>query len=139
MVGATLQPHRPEQSTLKSGRAGGLDIRVGSPILRLDVNRKQARMERPNDFQSSAARSLRALGSGLRHAERLLLRIPILLGVALSLAQTPPCGIAVVRSEGPKVDERFIPPAGNARSSVESSGSLVTHSTTPFSAWQLRA
>jgi len=28
---------------------------------------------------------------------------------------------------------------GNARSSVESSGSLVTHSTTPFSAWQLRA
>jgi hypothetical protein len=29
--------------------------------------------------------------------------------------------------------------AGNARSSVESSGSLVTHSTTPFSAWQLRA
>ena len=27
---------------------------------------------------------------------------------------------------------------GNARSSVESSGSLVTHSTTPFSAWQLR-
>src|ERR1035438_1821658 len=90
MVGATLQPHRPEQSTLKSGRAGGLDIRVGSPILRLDVNRKQARMERPNDFQSSAARSLRALGSGLRHAERLLLRIPILLGVALSLAQTPP-------------------------------------------------
>ncbi len=30
-------------------------------------------------------------------------------------------------------------PWGNARSSVESSGSLVTHSTTPFSAWQLRA
>jgi uncharacterized repeat protein (TIGR03803 family) len=30
-------------------------------------------------------------------------------------------------------------PQGNARSSVESSGSLVTHSTTPFSAWQLRA
>jgi hypothetical protein len=29
--------------------------------------------------------------------------------------------------------------AGNARSSVESNGSLVTHSTTPFSAWQLRA
>lgn len=28
---------------------------------------------------------------------------------------------------------------GNARSSVESSGSLVTHSTTPFSAWQPRA
>jgi hypothetical protein len=28
---------------------------------------------------------------------------------------------------------------GNARSSVESNGSLVTHSTTPFSAWQLRA
>ena len=28
---------------------------------------------------------------------------------------------------------------GNARSSVESSGSPVTHSTTPFSAWQLRA
>ena len=28
---------------------------------------------------------------------------------------------------------------GNARISVESSGSLVTHSTTPFSAWQLRA
>src|ERR1017187_3409956 len=119
MVGATLQPHRPEQSTLKSGRAGGLDIRVGSPILRLDVNRKQARMERPNDFQSSAARSLRALGSGLRHAERLLLRIPILLGVALSLAQTPPCGIAVVRSEGPKVDERFIPaPPGQVKTAV---------------------
>src|ERR1017187_9808095 len=100
-------------------RAGGLDIRVGSPILRLDVNRKQARMERPNDFQSSAARSLRALGSGLRHAERLLLRIPILLGVALSLAQTPPCGIAVVQSEGPKVDERFIPaPPGQVKTAV---------------------
>ena len=28
---------------------------------------------------------------------------------------------------------------GNARSSVESSDSPVTHSTTPFSAWQLRA
>lgn len=76
-------------------------------------------MERPNDFQSSAARSLRALGSGLRHAERLLLRIPILLGVALSLAQTPPCGIAVVRSEGPKVDERFIPaPPGQVKTAV---------------------
>src|ERR1022692_1495344 len=29
--------------------------------------------------------------------------------------------------------------AGNARNSVESNGSPVTHSTTPFSAWQLRA
>jgi hypothetical protein len=28
---------------------------------------------------------------------------------------------------------------GNARSSVESSDSPVTHSTTPFSYWQLRA
>jgi hypothetical protein len=34
----------------------------------------------------------------------------------------------------------YLPGAlGNARSSVESNGSLVTHSTTPFSAWQLRA
>ena len=31
------------------------------------------------------------------------------------------------------------PLSGNARSSVESSDSLVTHSTTPFSAWQFRA
>ena len=28
---------------------------------------------------------------------------------------------------------------GNARSSVESSGTRVTHFTTPFSAWQFRA
>jgi len=42
-------------------------------------------MERYNDFQSQAAASPRALGTGLRHPERPLLRIPILLGVALGL------------------------------------------------------
>jgi hypothetical protein len=43
-------------------------------------------MERQNDFQSPNARWLRALGTGLRHDEHLLLRIPILIGVALGLA-----------------------------------------------------
>jgi len=42
-------------------------------------------MERQNDFQSPVAGWLRALGTGIRHAEHPLLRIPILLGVALGL------------------------------------------------------
>ena len=43
-------------------------------------------MERHSDFQSPAPGWLRALGTGLRHAEHPLLRIPILLGTALGLA-----------------------------------------------------
>lgn len=43
-------------------------------------------MERHSDFQSPTAGWLTALGTGLRHAEHPLLRIPILLGVALGLA-----------------------------------------------------
>jgi len=43
-------------------------------------------MERHNDFQSPTAGWLRALGTGLRHVEHPLLRIPILLATALGLA-----------------------------------------------------
>src|SRR5260370_37658639 len=43
-------------------------------------------MERYNEFQSPAARSLRALRAGLLHAEHPLLRIPIFLSTALGLA-----------------------------------------------------
>jgi len=92
-AGVTRQPYHAEQSTLKSGRAGGLDFCAGrpilrstGPILRSNANRKQARMERHNELQSPAAGSLRALGSRLLHAEHPLLRIPILLGTALGLA-----------------------------------------------------
>src|ERR1035438_4238001 len=38
--------------------------------------------------------------------------------------------------EDPRRSRTVAKRSGNARSSVESSGSLVTHSTTPFSAWK---
>jgi len=43
-------------------------------------------MERYNEFQSPAARSLRTLRTGLFHVERPLLRIPMLLSTGLGLA-----------------------------------------------------
>ncbi|HYW65133.1 MAG TPA: hypothetical protein VFB10_00365 [Candidatus Dormibacteraeota bacterium] len=44
---------------------------------------------------------------------RALFIFMLLSGVCCLYAQTPPCGIAVIRTEGPKVDERFVaaPPA----------------------------
>ena len=46
---------------------------------------------------------------------------------------------AIVSADVRDAEKLAVLVEGNARSSVESSGSLVTHSTTPFSAWQLRA